>query len=1239
MILYAVVEVTPRGNETRLLYAGPLDSSKAVFGVGKFHLFAEIWDEAGAFATFDIDTAFTTILPSQEQYEAYDIAADVKKFKDTGDAGRIAMILQADASCRSRASWMSLGDLAGDKTRDEMTLVEAEEYDTLMRDLTNANTQLINDAADNLEFNSIEQLDQGAGTLYGITSQLVGGGDVAKTLDMKGREAAVKLVDKMSDGFKKMTISDPNKLTAFIEGTTGSIVAILSSLNNVLYSNDPDEIPLTDIEAAASLPYDTDIPDGNADIPSDPAVAFKDNAMKITRIEAVLQVKKMVNLVDSIASTALKSMVSGETLKTKAPLGVSMILSKMGGGNTVGRDMDGDGIPDIPLRYTFEETSEVEFPLNFCPGKRFDWVTTNGEGTKIKNSQWHITPDHVLMPCIGNWGISLKEWQVIKQTYPASAQNLNRYTRTVDVDIYDENSEKVDIKGMNLPIKIKTKRMKEKDKYTGLLNMPETRSVNVDQRLGLASRRNRLPIIYHKITVNKTYSTINVQIKGFNPYNKLVIMAKKGKMMTASDCDFVQVVNDITARSEEWYDWFIGVDKVENATGEWFFGVAAINDDIPESVRVNHSCKDLNSGKFASDFNSTDDSPFYDIRMYTGGCYYFNETTEEWEGIGMSVRSGGNNLDSTCDADHLTAFGTGYFPAPNHVDFDFIFTETDIADNITLLMVLMVSFTFFLITLIWSQIKDNQDIENQKPHWMKDNLVEDHYFYEVIVQTGPMLSHGTESKVQFILTGEDNATQIRTLSDPEKPGFFKKGCMDTFLMSVDKPLGHLQYIKVWHDNSGIREMQPWYLSYMIIHDIQTGEKFRFLADRWLAIDRDDFDSEIQVAVSMPEAPAETGFLIRQGIFNKLKDDHVFWSVFSRPTRSRFTRTQRTCVSMATLYLAMFTNAMYYQQVTAYIADPLASVAGIVNLSRQEVSTGLISSCIVLIPTILMIMCFRKAIPGSKRKSRFDKVIEEAGSQGLVKLPEKSFQRAPTAKDIPKGWPGYAYFIGWIVVLLCIVGGMGIVALYGLSFGNNKCYQWVTAMVVNFFYQLFFESVVKVAIFALFIALIKRVPDWDQDHVDADEEIPTIYHDPEHPDIAGRQHKIKAEPPEFDPDYLEPLRWRRRLEAEMNTVIMDIMVYMIYVIIVIIVSYGARDSNMYYMKNNLETTLIHGGLRCGWTEDAEPCDKDEDLPMWDNPYIGRHEPNYWVDFMKVRDVNQWWLWVNSTLLPNVRVQSW
>ena len=100
-------------------------------------------------------------------------------------------------------------------------------------------------------------------------------------------------------------------------------------------------------------------------------------------------------------------------------------------------------------------------------------------------------------------------------------------------------------------------------------------------------------------------------------------------------------------------------------------------------------------------------------------------------------------------------------------------------------MVLLVTIILFLITLIWAQLKDRKDVIDQKPHWMKDNLAEDHYFYEIIVQTGPMLSHGTESKVQFIVTGEDNESQVRTLSDPTR-SFFKKGSLDTFLMSVDK---------------------------------------------------------------------------------------------------------------------------------------------------------------------------------------------------------------------------------------------------------------------------------------------------------------------------------------------------------------------------------------------------------------------------------------------------------------------
>lgn len=66
----------------------------------------------------------------------------------------------------------------------------------------------------------------------------------------------------------------------------------------------------------------------DADIPDDKNVAFERNTMRLTRLNAVAQVKSMVNLVDEIAVTTLKSLVVGETIDTAAPLGCKMKMSK-----------------------------------------------------------------------------------------------------------------------------------------------------------------------------------------------------------------------------------------------------------------------------------------------------------------------------------------------------------------------------------------------------------------------------------------------------------------------------------------------------------------------------------------------------------------------------------------------------------------------------------------------------------------------------------------------------------------------------------------------------------------------------------------------------------------------------------------------------------------------------------------------------------------------------------------------
>ena len=73
--------------------------------------------------------------------------------------------------------------------------------------------------------------------------------------------------------------------------------------------------------------------------------------------------------------------------------------------------------------------------------------------------------------------------------------------------------------------------------------------------------------------------------------------------------------------------------------------------------------------------------------------------------------------------------------------------------------------------------------------------------------------------------------------------------------------------------------------------------------------------------------------------------------------------------------------------------------------------------------------------------------------------------------------------------------MAMVALNGMQFSKMKTYQWLTALVVNFFFTILIVEPCKVIVFTLFVAGRKK-PIWDQDHLDADEVLPTIYYDVE-----------------------------------------------------------------------------------------------------------------------------------------------
>jgi polycystin 1L2 len=52
-------------------------------------------------------------------------------------------------------------------------------------------------------------------------------------------------------------------------------------------------------------------------------------------------------------------------------------------------------------------------------------------------------------------------------------------------------------------------------------------------------------------------------------------------------------------------------------------------------------------------------------------------------------------------------------------------------------------------------------------------------------------------------------------------------------------LGRLNYIRIWHDNTGEGTSASWFLKYIIVRDLQTMEKSYFICQQWFAVEKDD----------------------------------------------------------------------------------------------------------------------------------------------------------------------------------------------------------------------------------------------------------------------------------------------------------------------------------------------------------------------------------------------------------------
>ena len=100
----------------------------------------------------------------------------------------------------------------------------------------------------------------------------------------------------------------------------------------------------------------------------------------------------------------------------------------------------------------------------------------------------------------------------------------------------------------------------------------------------------------------------------------------------------------------------------------------------------------------------------------------------------------------------------------------------------------------------------------------------------------------------------------------------------------------------------------------------------------------------------------------------LADYHLWFSMFSRPSYSRFTRSQRLtcCLSLLMSYMAV--NAAWYRQTEKEYRGEF----GLIDVSWRAVAVGAITSLMVLPANLLLVLIFRR----SKKRSTSDEDLPE-----------------------------------------------------------------------------------------------------------------------------------------------------------------------------------------------------------------------------------------------------------------------
>ncbi|XP_065641477.1 uncharacterized protein LOC105847007 isoform X3 [Hydra vulgaris] len=601
----------------------------------------------------------------------------------------------------------------------------------------------------------------------------------------------------------------------------------------------------------------------------------------------------------------------------------------------------------------------------------------------------------------------------------------------------------------------------------------------------------------------------------------------------------------------------------------------------------------------------------YEMKSFCVECSYWNEDANKWMSDGCQLDVDHTSfLMTKCKCNHLTTFG-GFFVAPNRLP---TLSISKIKKGYVLLITVITVISLWLLGLLITRRLDRQDISKVGVCPLADNRDEDTYLYQIIVNTGSRKNAGTKSNIFFNVASELNDSGVRHLKDPERVCFQRSSC-DMFIMATQSTIGDLDFIQLWHDNSG----GGWYVKNVIIIDLQTEKRFVFIGNFWIAVDRGLCKLDCVIPVASFEESNNSLFVFKNKAQHKLHNEHLWFSIFFRSPKSNFTRCQRLSVAVSLIMTSMMVSTMFYHSVSQ--ADPaVENKIGNFIINWTQVFVVLISTCIKFPVNFILVklFCSIRKFPRNNSHNCLtcdtNNVVRKE-SYACVHLLENNDSH-PNKKKLLISIEKCKLYMAWFICVGNILACGIIVFMYGVAFGNQKSLNWLACVTIDFVKSILLLDPLKIFVVVVVMVLVVKKIDDETENIEVEKQGKRLAFDENWLHKPKDKFRMGSDCVTIQPlDYstVKKMSEQRQKHQKIHAIITELFLYIFYACLVFFIGYFSHSSLTFYQTRNVQE-LFNLKLR---------------LPA--NPNIPL--------FNQIQSSQDFWHWMEEFFLPQVFPEPW